>query len=228
MAPADLPSRAHQSFLDELARIRNDPRIAWRARRAAGDLWEDALQETYYAIAKTRDPLAIANLRAYFCTALDHTGRRMREELTSGPLPAGETWVMDTAPRDTGGPWASRPGRPAEDEALEQLTSRARLNALRRRRAELGLLIPDCSPDPARYRQAIIAVAGQVLAPDRPGPATQRQLTKALCTVYPAWFCEPSCSTAALDQRRRRGRVSVQIILAAVVDGDGDGVLAGR
>ena len=51
---------------DELTAIVADPRMRWWARRLAGDLAEDLLQETWYAVARASERRTIDNPRAYF------------------------------------------------------------------------------------------------------------------------------------------------------------------
>ena len=75
---------------DELAAIACDPVMRGHARRVAGDLAEDALQETWYAVAQARARGPIANLRGYFYRALVNTARRMREEVGRLGTPAGD------------------------------------------------------------------------------------------------------------------------------------------
>ena len=78
---------APRSFHDEVCQIREDLDI-WRlAVRRAGsfDLAEDALQDTFYAVARVRDPERIENLRAFFCRALIRQIAHLRGQL--GPLP---------------------------------------------------------------------------------------------------------------------------------------------
>ena len=68
----DRPRRDRTSFLAELAAIAQDPRGA-RASSEAREyphLAEDALQDTFYAVARTRDPQSIHNLHAFFCKTL--------------------------------------------------------------------------------------------------------------------------------------------------------------
>src|SRR5579864_4712929 len=60
------------SFRDQLAEIVADPEVRRLALRRAGsrELAEDALQETFYAVARVRDPRRIESLRAFFCRSL--------------------------------------------------------------------------------------------------------------------------------------------------------------
>ena len=77
--PADTRAAARQ----QLAEILEDPRIRGRALRYAGHpaLAGDALQNTYYAMARLKNLEQIVNLRAYFCKVLIREIHRERAQL---------------------------------------------------------------------------------------------------------------------------------------------------
>jgi len=191
---------------DELARIANDPGMWLHARRLAGDLAEDALQETWYLVAQARRRGRIENLRGYFYVTLVRTCRRMREELGRGGIPVDD-------PDAVAGAVPS-----AESTALRGLGARGRRDQLRRRQAELWPTIPANSADPGHYRAVIFAVAESVLACD--GPATWREINDALKACYPGWFDAPGVKPATLHQRRCRARESIRMLILAVVGRD--------
>src|SRR5215469_18146829 len=85
--PLDSPRGRPETFYAELAKIRSDPEIWGLALRRAGkhDLAQDALQETYYSVARVKDPDHIENLRAFFCRALINEINRMLGR--PGPVP---------------------------------------------------------------------------------------------------------------------------------------------
>jgi DNA-directed RNA polymerase specialized sigma24 family protein len=85
-----LPQSADSEDDDQLARIANDPGMWLHARRNAGDLAEDALQETWYLVAQACRRERIQNLRGYFYVTLVRTCRRMREELGRGGIPVDD------------------------------------------------------------------------------------------------------------------------------------------
>jgi DNA-directed RNA polymerase specialized sigma24 family protein len=66
--PADILENARQ----QLAEIMKDPRVRGLALRYAGHpaLADDALQSTYYAMARLEHLGQIQNLRAYVCKVL--------------------------------------------------------------------------------------------------------------------------------------------------------------
>ncbi|HEY1347048.1 MAG TPA: sigma factor, partial [Streptosporangiaceae bacterium] len=82
------------SFHDELTRIWRDPQIRGLALRRAGrhDLAEDALQETYYSVARVKDPGRIENLRAFFCRALINQISHLRSQLN--PIPVEDPEIL--------------------------------------------------------------------------------------------------------------------------------------
>ena len=83
--PADPVATARQRLaaLQHLTEIREDPRIKRLARRYAGDpaLADDALQRTYYALAKLKNLEQITNLPAYFRKVLVRQVHRERGQL---------------------------------------------------------------------------------------------------------------------------------------------------
>jgi hypothetical protein len=212
-----LPQPADSEDYDQLARIANDPGMRLHARRMAGDLAEDALQETWYLVAQACRRVRIENLRGYFYVTLVNTSRRIREELARGGVPVDD-------PDAVAG--AVPPGREyrdpvvpsAESTALRGLGARARRDRLRERRAELWSAIPANSSDPERYRAVIFAVAEALLAGD--GPATRAEINDALKAGYPRWFDATGVKPATLHQRRCRARESIRMLILAVIAGD--------
>jgi hypothetical protein len=212
-----LPQPADSDDDDELARIANDPGMRLHARRTAGDLAEDALQETWYLVAQACRRRRIENLRGYFYVTLVNTSRRMREELSRGPMPVDDPdAVAGAVPpgRDYRDPVVPS----AESTALRWLGARARRDRLGRRRAELWPTIPANSSDPERYRAVIFAVAEAVLAVD--GLATRAEINDALKACYPRWFDAAGVKPSTLHQRRCRARDSIRMLILAAIGGD--------
>ena len=77
--PADTLADA----LQKLEEIWKDPRTKSFARRYAGDpdVADDALQSTYYAVARVNHLDQVENLWAYFCRVLIHEVHRERGQL---------------------------------------------------------------------------------------------------------------------------------------------------
>ena len=195
---------------DELNAIRADPGMRRHAQHLAYDLAEDLLQQTWYTVARALASRSIDNLPGYFYRVMARTAWRMREDVTRQGIPADD-------PVAAAGP---RRGRelaavPAEEEALLRLVNAARRELLRSRRAELREEIPACSPDPDRYRDAIVDVAELLLADD--GPDDRTEINDALLAAYPEWFAAPGASAAARYQRRCRGRADIGRLVEAVI-----------
>ena len=210
MSSTNLENRAGSGGYEELAAIAGDPgmrRLAWRL---AGDMAEDLLQETWYAMARSATLVSIENPRGYFYRTMVNTWRHLGQELSR------HGWPTDD-PDSAAGPSLSMPS--AEDTALARLDAAARRGRLRHRRAEVWLMIPAYSADPYRYREVILAAAEEAAAGD--GPVTRAELNEALVAAYPEWFGEPGVKPGTLQQRRCRARKAICQLLAAVLDPDG-------
>ena len=117
---AEWPGRSRvtpPSFHDELTMIWQDPPI-WRlALRRAGssDLAEDALQETYYSVARVKDPAHIENLRAFFCWAPINQISHLRGQLN--PIPVDDPEMLVGTQRQ-GGRVHAAAARPVDEAAV--------------------------------------------------------------------------------------------------------------
>jgi hypothetical protein len=196
---------------DELASIASDPGMYRHARRVAGELAGDALQETWYAVAQAGSREPIGNLGGYFYRTLVNISRRMRAEIAQQATPVDDPAAASAARRGRDQATAS-----AESIALPRLLAAARRERLRRCRPELLRKIPACSPDPDRYQDVILAAAERMLADE--GPASRAEINAALTATYPEWFDAPDGTPANTYQRRCRARESIRQVLAAVID----------
>lgn len=198
---------------DELAAIVSDPRMRRHARRLAGGLAEDVLQETWYAVAQACARRSIGNLRGYFYRVMVNTATRMREEIARQGIPVDD-------PAVAAGPCGSRDlaATSAESNALPRLLAAARRELLHLRRAELRQEIPACSSDPDRYRDLILAVAEAMVVGD--GPASRAEINDALVAAYPQWFDAPDATAATKYQRRCRAREDIRRVLTVVIGVD--------
>ena len=209
MSSANLPNPAGSGGYDELATIACDPGMRRAAWRLAGDMADDLLQETWYAMARRAAPESIQNPRGYFYRTMLNTWRHLRHDLARHGIPADG---VDTAA-------GAAMGMPsAEHDALNRLDAADRRERLRGKRAELWLTTPPYSPDPYRYRWVIMTVAEAVVSGD--GPASRSELNEALIAAYPEWFGEPDVGPGTLQQRRCRARRAIQRVLAAVLGPD--------
>jgi hypothetical protein len=195
---------------DELNEIRANSVMRQHAQRLAGDLAEDLLQETWYIVARVSANRPIDNLSGYFYRVMFNAAKRLREDVAHQGIPSED-------PTAAVGPRRARllAAASAEDDALRRVLNDARRELLRSHQAEWRRLVSACSPDPDRYRSAILTVAGLLLADD--GPASHPELNDALAAAYPAWFAAPEAAPATIHQRRFRGRADVRRVLAAVI-----------
>jgi len=204
-------------FLDDLAELAvKDAAIRRLAERRAGsrDLAEDALQETFRAVAQTQNPEAIENLRAFFCKSLIHA--IYRQLTLSGPIPAGDIGAIADSRQGLSSSGTSPPASVASEADLRLLAEVA-LTRLERDRADLMAMIPARSDDSRRYRCAIIAAAGTILRLLVEGPVTMADWNAVLRSEYPPWCDEPGLAHDAMYQRLSRARADVQVLLRAIL-----------
>ena len=98
LGPAEVAASWPAGYDDELTAIVTDPRMRWHARRLAGDLAEDLLQETWYAVARASARRTIDNLRGYFSRVMVNTAKRMREDIARQGVPVGRPGRGGRAP----------------------------------------------------------------------------------------------------------------------------------
>ena len=209
-------------FQDDLAELAADPAIRRLAMRRARsrELAEDALQDTFYAVAQTRNPEAIEDLRAFFCKSLI---RAINRQLSlSAPVPAEDIGAIADRFQDASPSGTSSPTSVASEAQLRILADAA-LTRLERDRAELMAMIPARSGDPGRYRCTIVAAAGTILRLLLRGPVAMADWNAVLRSGYPQWCDEPGLPHDALYQRLSRARGDVQWLLRAILPRDGFG-----
>lgn len=210
---------APRSFHDEVCQIREDLDI-WRlAVRRAGsfDLAEDALQDTFYAVARVRDPERIENLRAFFCRALIRQIAHLRGQL--GPLPVEDPEAaISRHPRN--GACGSAAGAAVDDDVIWHLRAEEWQERLRVRRRQIWAAVPERSGKPGCYRAVIVAVAEEILRASCDGQVTPADFDLALHNAYPQWFAETGSAQDTRYQRLSRARRDVREVLKAVVSRD--------
>src|SRR5271166_1882946 len=138
------------AFDDELLDIMKDAGIRRLALHRAGspDLAEDALNETYCAVATVREPARIGNLKAYFCKVLINETARLRAQLRT--IPAGDLTEMSDLRQ---APASSSGG--LEHHVHLSLLTEALFARLETHRDEWRAGIPGRLSDPDGYRAAI-------------------------------------------------------------------------
>jgi len=214
--PLDSPRGRPESFYAELAKIRSDPMIWGLALRRAGkhDLAQDALQETYYSVARVKDPGHIENLRAFFCKALIHEINRMLGR--PGPIPVEDPETVAGA-RHGGDLDAHAAARPVDEAAILGHQAQAWLKRFHNERKRLRAMVPESSSDPERYRAVILATAEEVLRSAGDGQVTWADSNAALQAIYPEWFGGADCSSATHYKRLSRARREVRALLRTIV-----------
>jgi DNA-directed RNA polymerase specialized sigma24 family protein len=211
--PADpaLPTLGQgSSFQDLVSALTLDPQIRRLAERYARsrDVAYDALQETYYAVVRVRDPEHITDLRKYFCRVLQRQVVELLE--VAGPSPADDMDALIAA-RSDGVP---RPGGQAEERAVRSVQAAAWLRRLARLPA---VSVPGRSADTRRYQSVVVDIARCVLSALLEGEVSGADMDRLLAHAYPEWFADAGASRATYHQRLSRGRRDVRTVLASVV-----------
>ena len=213
--PADILENARQ----QLAEIMKDPRVRGLALRYAGHpaLADDALQSTYYAMARLEHLGQIQNLRAYVCKVLIREIRRERGQL--------RTIVIDDFARIADEHQDAAGCHPAaspsvEDAVCTSAQAEAWLERFAAQRDYLRAGVPSRSDDPDRYRGVISDAAGQVLCDGINGESSEADSNDAFRAAYSEYFDQPDAAPNTLHQRFRRARTDVRALLQAVVRRD--------
>jgi len=140
LSSSSIPADGRSDYLEQLAAIREDPKVKNLARRQAGDseLAEDALQETYYAVARMENPERIVDLRAYYYRVLMRNIHRLRSQL-GAILIEDFGIVADTCQRKPGG---EPPPLPFDEAVGSHLLIQGFLRYLALHRATLTRMVP--------------------------------------------------------------------------------------
>ncbi len=183
------------------------------------DLAEDALQETFYAVARVSDPSRIDDLARYVRRVL----QRKVVELLESPCAHLSDDLDALIAASSGGvrrPNTKRPvvmGSPVQDLAVRRAQAKAWIGRLSRLSKTS---VPRRSADPERYQRVIATVARRVLPAMLEGEVSSADLDHFLIAAYPEWFASRQSSTSTRDQRLCRGRREVSGLLESVVSRD--------
>ena len=215
LASTTSPDGQRREFLRELLEIRQDPLVESLARRRAGapDLAEDALQEAYYAIATTKNPEKISNLRAYFCRVLTRKAAELGGQLATHPADD----VADLADLRHDMLVRQQPAPPVDEAVSRRILAATWLKRFVVQRASLVGNVPGRSPDPVRYRHLIVAVAERMLWSMVSGDISDADSNWNLSAAYPEWFTGQGCAAGNGYQRFSRARADVVGVLRLVV-----------
>lgn len=204
----------HSDYLQELATIREDPQVKRLALRWAGspDVAEDALQETYYVMARISDPYRIKDLRAYFCRTLRHEIYRLRGQFRAVLVEdfAGLADIYE----------GKAAGTTFDAAVCDDLQAQAWLDLFTAQRDALTRPVPGRSPDPAHYREAIVTVAGSLLRSIARRDVSDADRDQALIAVYPEWFAAEGLTTDNAYQRFSRARADIRRLVQTIVKPD--------
>jgi hypothetical protein len=207
-------------FHDDLARIVVDPEVRRLAERRAGcrELAEDALHETFRAVARTKSPGDIRDLRAFFRTSLIH---EINHQLTRpAPIPTADIEGLSDR-RQVGASLSPGPLLTSvEGQASLHILAQVVLAQLQAAPGGLAVLIPARSDDARRYRAAIIGAAITILRLLVEGYVAQADWNAVLRAAYPQWCDEPGLARDASDKRLSRARHDVQMLLRALFPRD--------
>ena len=213
------PEDWRETVRQQLAAIREDPRIVGLALRHAGDpdLAEDALQSAFIAVAWLENLEEIKNLRAYFCTVLVREVYRQRGQL--GACLVEDFVRVAEAHQDSAGCHPVAPPR-TDEAACRSVQGQIWLERFATGRDCLRAAIPARSSDPDRYRAVIDAAAEHILRDGINGEPRGADTNDAFRAAFPDYFDQPGAAVNTLHQRFRRARADVRALLQAVVNRD--------
>jgi hypothetical protein len=206
-------------FDREVEKVATDPQVRRLAERRAGshELAEDALQETYWTVARVKNPESIVDLRAFFCRSLINEINRQRAR--SVPILVEDIGTIAELRQGRGSSPGGSPQVSVEDEVNRRILAERMLGQLDRDHDRLMVSIPARSDDHGRYRFAIVRAAREILCLLLQGPVTSADWNAVLKAEYPP-LCESSLADDAVHQRLSRARCDVQSLLQRLVSRD--------
>ena len=207
-------------FPDDLAKLVEDSEIRRLAERRARshELAEDALHDTFHAVARTQHPESIRDLRAFFCKSLIHEISHQLARLA--PITIDDIGLIWDHYQDQTPPSGPSPPVSVEGEAHLRLLARAVLARLERDRDELMDTVPARSNDGRRYQATIVTAALTILLLLVEGSVTSADWNAILKAGYSQWCDEPGLAPDARHQRLSRARRDVQLLLQAIFPRD--------
>jgi Sigma-70 region 2 len=211
--PVDRLAAAHRRLL----KIWQDPQVRGYARRCAGDhdVADDALQSTYYAMARLKHLAEIDNLRAYFYRVLRREIGRERGEL-GAILVEDFARAAEDRQADTRALGESSAG--FEDEACTSVQFWYLHRRLIVDRDKLLASVPARSADPGRYRAIIYAAAEQILSAGMKGESIEADSNETFRASNPDYFAQPGATANTCHQRFLRARGDVRTLLQVLAN----------
>ena len=164
-------------------------------------------------MARIKDPGEIQDLKAYFCRVLIRVIVSLRGQL-GAILPADFTGLADACQGKVCG---EAPQRPVDQTVAANLLAHDWLERFKTEREPLAASVPGRSPDPGRYREVVVTVAGKVLRSIVTGDVCDADSSPALRTAYPEWFADDGGTASNAHQRFSRARADVRDLLRTIV-----------
>jgi DNA-directed RNA polymerase specialized sigma24 family protein len=204
------------AFHERLVALCHDGDIRRYAIRLAPnrDIAEDALQETYYAVARVSNPAGICDLPSYFRRALRNQVMRLTEQ--AGPPSSGDIDAVLAA--TDGGRRPPVRNSPCEDRGVRTAQAATWMAALHDEK--IAASVPGRSGDPRRYQSMIAATARWILHALLEGDVSPADTNDALTNQHPEWFAARRLSADTYHKRLSRARRDIADLLACVVGRD--------
>jgi len=201
-------------FYEDLESVVLDPKIMRLAERRAGsrELALDAVQATYLAVSRVKDPEGILDLAAFVWTSLIREINHQRTRASCF------TPVEDIASAGEQGDSSSGHSLPdsVEHEVEIRRLAQSVLDRLDGHCEQLMAAIPGRSANPLQYRIAIVAAARAIFLMLIQGSVTSADWNAALKSSC-SWFAEDGLSPDLTYQRLSRGRLDVRMLLQRLV-----------
>jgi hypothetical protein len=213
-------------FFEDLQRVRQEPAVRRLAQLRARDreLAEDALQQTYWNVARVPHPETIRDLRAFFCRALINEIRRLLSQSAAVSVED----IATTSDRQQISTSSARTSlSDVEDEVCSQTLAQALLARLKNNHSLLVASVPGRSPSHQRYKTAVVAAAASILRMLLTQHVINADWNSVLKDEYPDYLDEHGVARNARDQRLSRARRDVVDVLKQIVSrGESPGELS--
>ena len=209
--PVDRLADSHRRLLE----IWQDPQVRGYARRCAGDrdVADDALQSTYYAMARLTHLAEIENLKGYFYQVLRREIVRERGQLGAILV---EDFARAAEDRQSDARALGESSAGFEDHLCTSVQFWYLRKQLLADRDKLLASVPARSADEGRYRAVIYAAAERILSAGMNSDPSEADGNEAFRVSYPEYFAQPGASANTCHQRFVRARADARALLKAV------------
>jgi len=198
-----------------LLELWQDPQVRGYARRCAGDheVADDALQSTYYAMARLKHLAEIENMKAYFYQVLRREIVRERGELGAALI---EDFAREADDRQLDARALDGPSAGFEDDLCTSVQCWYLHKQLLAERDKLLASVPGRSPNNVRYREVVYAAAEAILSAGMRGEPSEADSIEAFRVSYAEYFAQPGAAVNTCHQRFVRARADVRALLQAL------------